>query len=257
MFSPYRGPKKGLLSSLSKSLREIIATEKVARSFKQPPRMLGSRRSRDISKYCYFHEDHGHDTNDCRQLRSQIKEAVKSIQLSYLVKGIKKEKAKTSDSQRGEKKEKITTPTEAPILMINQEEACIRNNISKSPNFEGRKITFPPVMKGSNSSAPVVIKAKILGREVGWVHMDSGEKSWAIGEVLLEITIGDVPLSRSETLNFVIVSPWIITCPPILCSKPLDQKSLDWMSHGLLAWLPIMSDVSAIASKSIQERGIG
>ncbi|GJW85020.1 reverse transcriptase domain-containing protein [Tanacetum coccineum] len=37
--------------SLSKSLREILATEKVARSFEQPPRILGSRRSRDMSKY--------------------------------------------------------------------------------------------------------------------------------------------------------------------------------------------------------------
>ncbi|GJX34378.1 reverse transcriptase domain-containing protein [Tanacetum coccineum] len=33
----------------------------------------------------------------------------------------------------------------------------------------------------------------------------SGEKSWAIGEVLLEITIGNAPLTRSGTLNFVIV----------------------------------------------------
>ncbi|GKC22355.1 hypothetical protein Tco_1024505, partial [Tanacetum coccineum] len=65
-FSPYRGPNHGLLSSLSKSPREILATEKVARSFEQPPRMLGSRRSRDMSKYCYFHKDHGHDTNDCQ-----------------------------------------------------------------------------------------------------------------------------------------------------------------------------------------------
>nr|GEW48801.1 hypothetical protein [Tanacetum cinerariifolium] len=31
------------------------------------------------------------------------------------------------------------------------------------------------------------------------------EKSWAIGEVLLEISIGDAPLLRSETLNFVIL----------------------------------------------------
>ncbi|GJT47438.1 hypothetical protein Tco_0956153 [Tanacetum coccineum] len=183
-FSPYRGPNHGLLSSLSKSPREILAIEKVARSFEQPHRMLGSRRSRDMSKYCYFHEDYGHDTNDCRQLRSQIEEAMKSGQLSYLVKGIKKERAKTSNSQQGEKKEKITTSAEAPILMTNQEEACTRNNISKSPTFEGREITFPLVTKGSNSSAPVVIKAKIFGREV---------------------MIGDAPLSRSETLNFVIV----------------------------------------------------
>ncbi|GKB65761.1 hypothetical protein Tco_0927173 [Tanacetum coccineum] len=31
------------------------------------------------------------------------------------------------------------------------------------------------------------------------------ERSWSIGEVPLEITIGDAPLSRTETLNFVIV----------------------------------------------------
>nr|GFC03184.1 hypothetical protein [Tanacetum cinerariifolium] len=123
MFSPYQGPNHGFLSSLSKSPREILATEKVARSFEQPPRMLGSRRSRDMSKYCYFHEDHGHDTNDCRQLRIQIEEAVKPGQLSHLVKWIKKEREKASDSQRGGKNRKTITLAEAPILMINQEEA--------------------------------------------------------------------------------------------------------------------------------------
>nr|GEV43614.1 hypothetical protein [Tanacetum cinerariifolium] len=204
-----------LLSRLSKSPRKIFAIEKVARSFEQPPRMLGNRQSRDMSKYCYFYEDHGHDTNDYRQLRSQIKEAMKSSQLSHLVKGIKKERETTSDNQRGEKKEKITTPAEAPILMINKEEACIRNNISKSPTIEGMEITFVPVTKGSNSSTPVVIKAKIFIRKtyIQASKVDSqvllvgflGGKSQAIGEVLLEITIGDTPLSRSETLNFVIV----------------------------------------------------
>ncbi|GJR75238.1 reverse transcriptase domain-containing protein [Tanacetum coccineum] len=33
----------------------------------------------------------------------------------------------------------------------------------------------------------------------------SRERSWSIGEVSLEITIGDAPLSRTETLNFIIV----------------------------------------------------
>nr|GEV40734.1 hypothetical protein [Tanacetum cinerariifolium] len=81
------------------------------------------------------------------QNKSHIKEVVKSGQLSHHVKGIKKERAKTFDSQQGEKKEKSTTPAEAPILMINQEEACSRNNISKSPTFKGREITFPQLRR--------------------------------------------------------------------------------------------------------------
>ncbi|GKC48397.1 reverse transcriptase domain-containing protein [Tanacetum coccineum] len=40
-------------------------------------RSRDSRRSRDMSKFRYFHEVHRHDTNDCRQLRSQIEEAMR------------------------------------------------------------------------------------------------------------------------------------------------------------------------------------
>ncbi|GKA17806.1 reverse transcriptase domain-containing protein [Tanacetum coccineum] len=45
-------------------------------------------------KYSHFHEDHGHETNQCRE----IKEVVKSTQLAHLVQGIKKAKAKSSDT---------------------------------------------------------------------------------------------------------------------------------------------------------------
>ncbi|GKD26142.1 hypothetical protein Tco_1232356, partial [Tanacetum coccineum] len=68
-FSPYKGTNHGLLINLSKSPREILATEKVAKTFTQPPRNVENRRSRDMSKYCHFHEDHAHETNQCRELR--------------------------------------------------------------------------------------------------------------------------------------------------------------------------------------------
>ncbi|GJT40622.1 hypothetical protein Tco_0940487 [Tanacetum coccineum] len=121
------------------------------RSFEQPPRMFGSRRSRDMSKYCHFHEDHEHDTNDYRQLRNQIEEAVKSGQFSHLVKGIKKERVKASENQRTKgKKDKITTPIEAPIIMIRQDESYAKNKV-EGLTSEGKEITFPS--GGSNSSA--------------------------------------------------------------------------------------------------------
>nr|GEX61086.1 reverse transcriptase domain-containing protein [Tanacetum cinerariifolium] len=206
--------------------------EKVARSFEQTPRMFGSRRSRDMSKYCHFYEEHGHNINDCRQLRSQIEEAVKLGQLSHLMKGIKKEKW----------------------------ESYTRDNTSEDFISEGRKIKFPSVTRGSHSSALVIITAKIFRREVGQVHMHSGssckviyehyfmklkpsiraskidskvplirfsgEKSWSIEEIPLEIMIGDPPLARRETLNFVIVksdSPY---------NMLLGRKTMQKMGHA-------------------------
>nr|GEV07430.1 reverse transcriptase domain-containing protein [Tanacetum cinerariifolium] len=41
MFSPYRGANHGLLSNLSNSPREILATKKVAKTFEQPPWLPG------------------------------------------------------------------------------------------------------------------------------------------------------------------------------------------------------------------------
>nr|GEU35727.1 reverse transcriptase domain-containing protein [Tanacetum cinerariifolium] len=102
MLSSYHGSNHGLLSNLSKSSKEILATENVAKTFKQPPRLPESRRSRDMSKYCHFHKDHRHDINQCRELRHQIEEAIRSGQLAHLVKGMKKGKEKVSDTQLSE-----------------------------------------------------------------------------------------------------------------------------------------------------------
>nr|GEZ69707.1 reverse transcriptase domain-containing protein [Tanacetum cinerariifolium] len=114
------------LSSTYKGLMEKsytwVEAREAARSFEPPPKMFGSKRSRDMSKYCHFHEDYRHNNNDCRNLKTHIQEAVNSRQFSYLVKGIKNERTKSSDTPRGEsKKDKGTTPAEAPILMVSRE----------------------------------------------------------------------------------------------------------------------------------------
>ncbi|GJR70125.1 reverse transcriptase domain-containing protein [Tanacetum coccineum] len=86
------------------------------------PRLPRNKWSRDKNKYCHFHKDHEYDTNQYRELKHQIEEAVKYGQLVHLVKRVKK-------------KEKV----DLKILLV---------------DF-------------------------------------SGEKSWPLGEVPLEITIGE------------------------------------------------------------------
>ncbi|GKD76074.1 hypothetical protein Tco_1334356, partial [Tanacetum coccineum] len=167
-FSLYRGSNHELLSNLSKSPRDILATEKVIKTFEQPHRLLESRQSRDMSKYCHFHEDHGHDTNQCRELRHQIEEAIRSGQLAHLVKGVKKGKEKVLDTQLGEwkKGDKDTAPVEAPIHMISRKGHTPKRKSAKDPVKGLGEITIPPVSSANNSSDPVIIKARISGRQV-------------------------------------------------------------------------------------------
>ncbi|GJR61754.1 reverse transcriptase domain-containing protein [Tanacetum coccineum] len=79
---------------------------------------------------------------------------------------------------------------------------CFRQN-------EG--ITFPLVIGSEPSSDPLPLKYESLAGKSLRVDSKtllvalSGEHSWPIGEVPLEITIGDSPFTKTETLNFVIV----------------------------------------------------
>ena len=45
-----------------------------------------------MEEYCEFHEDHGHDTNECRQLKLEIKRALDEGKLEHLVPGAKQRK---------------------------------------------------------------------------------------------------------------------------------------------------------------------
>ncbi|GJR62000.1 reverse transcriptase domain-containing protein [Tanacetum coccineum] len=203
-FSPYRGPNHGLLSSLSKSPREILATEKVAKTFEQPPRLPRRR-------------------------------------LTHLVKDIKKKKEKVSDTQLGEQKEerKKAKPAETHVLMISRKSCNPRKRYAEEDYNKVGEITFPPVTKDKSLADPVIIKAYVSGRQVNRVYMDSGssceviyehcflklkpsirslrvdsktplvgfseEYSWPLGEVPLEITIGEGLLIITKMPNFVIV----------------------------------------------------
>ncbi|GKA43587.1 hypothetical protein Tco_0736311, partial [Tanacetum coccineum] len=102
-FTPYdKGPNHEILGNLVKSLKEILATEKAVKAVIPPPRMTTRGKNRDMSKYCHFYKDYGHDTDYFRELRCQIKDAFGLGKLAHLVKGMRKGKAKAFDTQQGD-----------------------------------------------------------------------------------------------------------------------------------------------------------
>ncbi|GJR50561.1 reverse transcriptase domain-containing protein [Tanacetum coccineum] len=121
--------------------------------------------------------------------------------------------------------------------MMRQGESHTRDNALEDFISRGREIMFPSIIRGSNSSAPVIIKAKIFGREVGRVPLDSErsceviyvncfmklnpsikafkmdsrvpligvsiEKSWSSREIPLEIMKGDAPLKMGIVVSTI------------------------------------------------------
>ncbi|GJW31262.1 reverse transcriptase domain-containing protein [Tanacetum coccineum] len=140
---------------------------------------------------------------------------------------------------RMKKGDKDIVPAKAPILMISRESPISKKNSLEEPIDGIGEITFPPVLGSKNSSDSVIIKVRISERQVNRAYMDSGntceviyehcflklnssiralrvdskislvgfsgEHSWPLGEVPLEVTIGENPYTKTETLNFIIV----------------------------------------------------
>ncbi|GJT02808.1 hypothetical protein Tco_0823977 [Tanacetum coccineum] len=201
-------------------------------------------KTRDTSKYCEFHQAYGHDTNAYRELKSQIEEVVRSRKLAYLIKGIRKGKAKQTDNQLEDwiaptvKAEPATEGREEPILMIG-----VVNNPSKRkepPKTRSiEEMIFPPIRNRAPSVDPILISVQVYGRHVGRVLLDggvaydikyehcflklrkdirermrdiyttmsrfSGEQVSPLGEISLLITIGEAPHHRNEQITFLIV----------------------------------------------------
>nr|GEV65090.1 reverse transcriptase domain-containing protein [Tanacetum cinerariifolium] len=132
-------------SSWDNNKRKKNRDSESSKNLRTTPRMIESRRSRDMTKYFYFYEDHGHDTNDCRELKHQIEETVKSGKLR----------------------------TTREILATEKD---LKHQIEE-------------VVK--SGSLRVDVKVLLVGI--------SGEHSWPLGEVPLEIAIEELaPYSRHE-----------------------------------------------------------
>ncbi|GJZ07611.1 hypothetical protein Tco_0541404 [Tanacetum coccineum] len=118
---------------LIKTPKKILAMESV--SFPEPLPLIGTLEKQNLNKLCDYHEDRGHNTNDCYQLKNKIEEVVASGKLAHLVKGIRQNNQQNGNQERNGVK---------IINMIREE------GNRKRPFEEGRsslmnELTFPTI----------------------------------------------------------------------------------------------------------------
>nr|GEZ36073.1 hypothetical protein [Tanacetum cinerariifolium] len=86
--SKKKGHEGGLTSSpFTRTPKEILAAK--ASKFQPPPPMVTPVEKRSSNKLCDFHNDKGHSTDECMQLKKQIEDLVRAGKLSHLIKEIK------------------------------------------------------------------------------------------------------------------------------------------------------------------------
>ncbi|GJU23604.1 hypothetical protein Tco_1156946 [Tanacetum coccineum] len=85
-----------------------------------PSPMSSSIENQNKKKFCEFHRDKGHNTNECIHLKKQIKEARKSIHLVHLVNEIKQGNSKRGDHTKAAKKGESAEKEKAPAIFMVQ-----------------------------------------------------------------------------------------------------------------------------------------
>ncbi|GKC98970.1 reverse transcriptase domain-containing protein [Tanacetum coccineum] len=218
---------------LIKTPKEIMALEKV--KFKTPPSMTTPVEKQNANKFCEFHGEVGHNTDECNHLRKQIEDMLKAGKLSHIIRDLKQSSGKEQPKKKGE-----TSRKEKPqaILMIPSRQKVIRQKINQSfsPNPE---ILFPSLRDDKGAEGPLIIEAEIEGYQVHRICINgglsfeilyehcfnrlrpeiknqmvpattsligfNGEIKWPLGQITLLVKIGDDEHSMSAWMDFMVV----------------------------------------------------
>ncbi|GJU74428.1 reverse transcriptase domain-containing protein [Tanacetum coccineum] len=219
------------LDSLTKCPKEILATETQLQL--PPPRPVANPlRTGDPDKYCDYHQDKGHHTNDCIQLRKQLEIALESGKLNHLMKDLR---------QRVERRQNRNPPVQKVINMVNvhSSKKKKRKDREATESWMNTPISFPPIMTDDASDEPLIIEAEVEGYLVRRVYVDegssvevmfehcfenlpekvkaglretrtdlvgfAGEVAKPLGKIDLEVCFENEGLSRRTSMKFIII----------------------------------------------------
>ncbi|GJV68923.1 hypothetical protein Tco_1484432 [Tanacetum coccineum] len=273
--------KQDWFSLLTKNPKEIFALDKG--KFKAPPPMTTPIEKRNHAKFCEFHGEVGHNTDECMHLKKQIEEMLKAGKLSHLIKELKqnngKEQPKVTKKGETSGKDKALA-----ILMVQPWERVARQRITQSFSLNP-EIFFPPLGEDEGTEGPMIIDAEIGGHCVHRMYVDGGSASeilyehcfsrlcpeirkqlipattpligfsdkiiWPIGQIQLLVKIGDEEHSASAWMNFMVVrspSPYngIIVRPGVRKLQAVPSTA-----HGMLKILVERGVITLKSSKLV------
>ncbi|XP_074377473.1 uncharacterized protein LOC141718995 [Apium graveolens] len=116
-------PRFAEYASLNAPRSQILMEIEKDKDFKWQKPLRGDPEKRDKSRYCRFHKDVGHDTDDCRQLKDEIEYLIQRGKFGCFTKGEeaggqKRDNDKKDDDRRGNDRDHNPQPRGPVINMI-------------------------------------------------------------------------------------------------------------------------------------------
>ncbi|XP_021754553.1 uncharacterized protein LOC110719879 [Chenopodium quinoa] len=194
-FSPY-SPKY----EFNKDYDTIFKEVKGRLSLEKPAPMMGDPSKRNQGKHCHFHDDVGHETNECISLKRLLDQLAEKGDLDSYVKKPKRKQPSNQNQSAMQKRQK-------PVDSLDTDEATIytiaggyagggpivrgnKDNIRLlDVNFFNKGETsgssFPEVIISEKDSGgvrrphddPIVIECKLANQRVGKILIDKGISS--------------------------------------------------------------------------------
>ncbi|GKA76185.1 reverse transcriptase domain-containing protein [Tanacetum coccineum] len=245
--------------------------------------MTGPAENQNKNKFYEFHGDKGHSTDECIHLRRQIEEAVKSGQLSHLVKEIKQGGKRGEHTKAAKKGEAPNKEKAMEIFMVQPWQRITRQKTTQSFSTD-QEISFLTLGDNSGQETPIVIETEVEGHLIHRMYVDGGsasevlyehcfnrlypkiknqmvptttpllgfssEISWPLGQISLMVTLGDEEHSIKALMNFMVVrspSPYngIIGRP---CLRKI--QAVPSTAYGMLKF-PVKGGIATIRSTTI------
>ncbi|GJR21897.1 reverse transcriptase domain-containing protein [Tanacetum coccineum] len=128
------------LEALVKRPKEILATELQLQQPPCPP-MIGTPKKENLDRYCYYHGEKGHYTNNCYQLKRQLEAALESKKLNHLVKDVR-QRCNNRGRQTGNNN---TNGKIMNMVYVRAEGKKCKCQLGREEDWMNVPITFPPV----------------------------------------------------------------------------------------------------------------
>ncbi|XP_052181892.1 uncharacterized protein LOC127794686 [Diospyros lotus] len=146
---------------------EILAIIENKDYLKKPRPMKAPANKRSKDKYCRFHRDHGHDTEECHQLKEEIQELINRGFLRRFV-------AKDTEPQKGERRRSRSPPRKRGKESGESSDLHRRAGVKRARPGDVISFTDDDLPGYPVSNDPLVITAKLGKWELQRILVDPG-----------------------------------------------------------------------------------